>query len=157
MPKRLEHLVAGQPVGLPVGDNKRFGNQARQGVEGLPIRELVVGHDRGDRGRIEGAGENAEPVEDGGFRSVEERVRPLDRGAERLVPFDRGTPAAGEESEALVQMRGDLGRAHGGDTCCCELQCERQSVEPPTDLADRVDVGAVQFKIASDSTRALGE
>ena len=51
---------------------------------------------------------------------------------------DRGTAAAGEEPEPLVQVRRDLGRAHGGHTCCRELECERQTVEATADLADGV-------------------
>ena len=82
-------------------------------VEHVPRLDAVAG----DHGRGRGARRRSPantPRRSNTSRSpvVEQRVRPVDRGPQRLVALDRGAPAAGEEPEPLVEQRGDLGRAH---------------------------------------------
>ena len=66
---------------------------------------------------VEATGEHAEAIEDGLLGGFEERVRPVDGRSERLVALDAGATAAGEEPEALVDVRGDLAGVHRPDAC----------------------------------------
>ena len=56
------------------------------------------------------------------------------------MSLDRGTATAGEEPEAIVESGGDLRRAHGHDPRRGELDRERNTVEPSTDLVHRLGV-----------------
>ncbi len=153
----LEHLVAGDSVGVFVGEEQRLRHQARQRVEDVPILDAVAGHDAPRVTGVERPGEHAEPVEDDAFGVFEQRVRPVDGGAQGLVAFEcRATPAA-QEPEPLVEQRRDLGRAHRRHTCSRELDGERDAVESAAHLHDRRRVRLVDDEARARRGSAFGE
>ena len=74
------------------------------------IEAIARGH-CGRGGGVERAREHADAIEHLLLERGEQLVRPLDRGAQRLVALHRAAPPAGEEPEPLVEQTGDLGRA----------------------------------------------
>ena len=84
----------------------------------------------------------------------EQRVRPVDRGAQRLVALDRGAPTAGEQPEALVEQGGDLAGRHADDPRRGELDRERDAVEPAADLGDRGTRCRVEREVRRRAARA---
>ena len=68
-----------------LGEEHRFLDQAEQTLQRVPALGLGVGHDRLGGSGVEAADEHTETVEHRAFLSVEQRVRPLDRGPQRLV------------------------------------------------------------------------
>ncbi len=73
------------------------------------------------------------------------------------MPLHRRTSAAGEESEPLVEERGDLGRAHCRDPSRGQLDRERDPVKALADLGDRASVRRVDRKLGNNGLRALHE
>jgi hypothetical protein len=67
---------------------------------------------------------------------VEQIVRPLNGGEQRLVP-GLGAPTGGEQCEAFIEARSDVGQGDGADSRRREFDGERDAVEPPADLDDR--------------------
>ena len=71
-------------------------------------------------------------------RRVQQLVAPLDRRAQGLLPGGRVARARGQERQALVESSEELVRAEQRDACGGQLDRERQAVQPPADLADRL-------------------
>ena len=69
------------------------------------------------------------------------------------MAFHRSPAAPGEESEALVEARGDLVGTHHSGAGGRELDRERYSVQPPADLGDRGRSVGVEHEITA---RLLG-
>ena len=153
----LEHHVARGAVGTGLGVEHGLGHQARERVGDLPAVEVVAAGD-GDRGGgVEGTGEDAESVEHDPFVVVEELVGPIHRRPQGLVPFHAPAPLAGEEPEPLVEVRGDIRRAHRRGPRRGELDRQRDPVHPPADLAHRRPLPVVPCRVGACIGRSIGE
>ena len=77
---------------------------------------------------------------------------------EGSVSLVRGSPALGEELEALLEPIGDLAERHRRRAGCGELDCQGQAVERSTDLDDLPtlcpDVGGLEARVGGSP---LGE
>ena len=107
----------------------------------------------GDRfGRVEGeaTGEHREAAEHELLDRVQERIGPVDRGAQRLVTLQHGAPAAGEEPEPLVEAGQHLRRRHHLEARGRELDGQRDAVETPAQLSDG------RSRVAGEDELALG-
>ena len=136
---RLEKPVA-RLSGAVVGDDERLVDQLAEDVEHVDGIECVADQDRFGRDDVATAGEDREPVEGVAFELAQQVVRPVDGAPERLLPFERGAAAAREELEALVEPVDKVVRCHRTHTCGRQLDRERDPVEPPAQLRDRVRV-----------------
>ena len=65
---------------------------------------------------------------------VQQLVAPRDRGAERPLSFWKVEGAGGEQVEAAPEAREDLLRCQHLHPRGCELERQRQPVEPARDL-----------------------
>ena len=94
---------------------------------------LVAGD--GLRGvEVESAHEHRQPAEQDALGFGQQRVRPVDRGAQGLLAPHRGARAAGQQAEAVVQAVEDLGQRQRAHPRGRELDGERHAVEPLADL-----------------------
>ena len=157
LPQRLEELVARGAVGSRLGHQHRLGHQLAERVEHVEAPDGLVGDHR-LRGRgVERPDERPEAVEHRAFHVTQERVRPVDGGAQRLVALDGSAAAPGEEPEPLVEQRRDLGGLEAGDAGGGELDGERDAVEPAADLHHGRRVGLVDVKRRCDGRGPFGE
>ena len=101
LPQCLEQAVSGRSMDGVVADHHGLGDEARHGVEQLPPGDGRAGHFR-DRVEIERPDEYAEQAELGAFVVGEQRVRPVDRGPERLVAF-RGAARTARSAGGTVR------------------------------------------------------
>ena len=148
----VPRLAAGR-VGLHEGAC----HQAREQLEDVgPVDDAAGGHGFGGIER-EAPGEHAQPVEHPSLGLVEQVVRPVDRGAERLVALGRAALAAREQAEALVEALGELGRREHRDPCRGELDRERHAVESSAHLRDRGGVALVDREAGPHRLRPLDE
>ena len=89
------------------------------------------------------------------LRLGQQLVAPVQRRAQRLMPRQRGAPAAGKQCEAIVEAPGDLLDAERRRPGRSELDGERNAVELPADRGDRRQLLALRRKSArSERVRA---
>ena len=157
LPERLEHRVTGRAVGTGLGEEHRLRHQRRQRLGDLPTVELVGAGDCDRGGCVERADEDAEAVEHDPFVVAQELVRPLDRRPQSLLAFDAAAAPTGEEPEPLVEVRGDVGRAHRRRARRRELDGQRDPVHPPADLADGGPLLVVPGRLRACVGSAIGE
>jgi hypothetical protein len=124
-----------------LGDDHRLCREVGHRVDDVPWLDMLSRRDRLGSRHVKASGEHAEALEYGLMTRLEHGVRPVDGRAERLVPFDRGAAAAGEQPEPLVEPGGDLGRSERDDPGGGQLDGERDAVQPATDLGDGDVVG----------------
>ena len=91
------------------------------------------------------------------LRLVEQRVAPVDRGAQRLLPLGSVARARREHVEGVVEpleqrVRGEEAKSGG-----CELERQRQTVQPSANRRDGVGVLGREVERASDRSGALDE
>jgi hypothetical protein len=157
LPERFEHRVTGRAITAGLGLQHRLGDQARQRLRDVPAVEVVATGDRYRGRRVEGAREHTEPVEHQAFVVLEKLVGPFDRRPQRLVPFHAAAALAGEQPEALVEVRRDVGRAHRRRARRSELDGERDAVDSAADLADRRPLLRVPRRIGTGVCRTVGK
>src|SRR5919201_1140113 len=97
-------------------------------------------------GRLEGAAvrENREAREQALLGRREELVAPVDRGPQRLLALGQVARAARQQLEPPAQASLERARRQQLDARGCELDRQRQPVQPPADLLDR---GAVELVV----------
>jgi hypothetical protein len=93
---------------------------------------------------VEAAGEDAETIEHDAFLVGEQRIRPIDHRAQRLVTFHGLAPPTGEEPEPLIQQTADLRGRHRHHARGREFDRQRDPVQTAADLGDRRRVGRVE-------------
>ena len=124
-------------------------SSSRHGLAGL-------GADGLDVGERAAAGEDRHAPEQPLLRLGEERVAPVDRGAQRLLPLGRVARAGGEHVERVVEPLEQRFRRQEPQPGGGELERERQAVEAPADGRDGGRVLGRQLERAS-SLGALDE
>ena len=98
--------------------------------------EVVAGAHALDRLELEATGEDREPPKQRPLVRLEQVVAPLQRGAEGLLPGRRCAARGAEHAEAGVESLGDRGRTERSQAPGCELERQRQAVEPKADAGD---------------------
>ena len=156
---RLEH-----PQPRPVGDRlqQRLVDQGRQQLIGLARAEFPVGAAAarahgGDRGGGRPGREDGEPLGEQPLGGGEQLPAPLDDGAQRAVPRQRGAAAAGEQPEPVGQPPGYLGERQRPQPGGGELDRQRKAVKPPDDVGDQRAGLAVEGEIRADRRCPVGE
>jgi len=89
--------------------------------------------------------------------SVEEFVRPVDRGAQRLVTFDGAPPAPRQQLESVIEPLGDRRRSEDLHPRRREFYSQRDPIEATTDLYDGVMRILIRRKTRAGESRALNE
>ena len=127
-----------QVVALAVHLEQRLVREPAQQVEHLARRDAAERGDLFGRGQGESADEDREPAEHRPFLAVEQLIRPVEGGAQRLVAGRRRPGAAGQHAEHVVEPPRELpDRQHphpGGG----QLDRQRQPVEARAHLSDRL-------------------
>ena len=148
---RLQHP---EPVALAVRLHERLLDQRLQLVEdGL----AGVGADRLDVGKRAPSGEDGHAPEQALLRLREERVAPVDRGAQRLLPLGNVARSGREHLEGVIETLQQRLRRQEPQPGGGELESKRQSVQAPADRRDGFAVLRRQLERAPGRLRALDE
>ena len=176
LPQRLQHLEAGVPLAVLLGEHQRAVDQPGQPVQHAARRDepgparrcsSLRAH-RVGRGRRIGrhplrrrqrpaAGEDGQAPEEGPLRLGEQGVAPVHRRGQGLLPGERGAAPAGQQAEAVVQLTQEVphrqdGRAGGG-----QLQGQGDPVQPAAQLGHRPRVLGAQREARPGGAGALHE
>ena len=133
--QRVEESVAGTGGGV-VGDDHRLRHQAGEMAEHVVRFDACSAGDRVGRVEGESAGEHRQAAEHQPLHRVQQVIRPVDRGAQRLMTLQHGASAAGEEPEPFVEAGEHLRRRHHLEARGRELDGQRDAVEPSAQLGD---------------------
>ena len=98
----------------------------------------VVGADRTGGAEGGAAAEDRQPLEHDPFRLIEEVVAPVGNRLQVSLVGTRNSRVVSQHVEAVGEAFEDLAEAHVSGSSCCELESERQPVEPFADLGDHV-------------------
>ena len=161
-PRRLEPLASvltdrlqhPEPVTLAVGLHESLVDERLQLVE-----DVLAGvcADRLDVRERAASGEDGQTPEQALLRVLEQRVAPVDRGAQRLLPLGNVARAGCEDVEGVVETLEQRLRSQEPETGGSELESERQTVQAPADRRDGPGVLRRQLERASGHLRALDE
>ncbi len=155
--QRLEHLIPSRAFAGLFGDDHRLRHQLRQRVEHIPRFDTISHHDRLRGCSVETPREDTETVEHRPLTLTEQRIRPIDRRLQRLMPFLRAPPPTREQPEPLIEQPSDLQRRHRHDPRRRELDRKRDPIETPTDLADRIRVRRIEHERRTRGLRTFHE
>ena len=156
LPDRLQQPVPRRDADL-LGDRERLLDEPFEQVEDVDGVDVAVGgHELGGL-EVEAAREHREAAQHRPLLVAQQVVGPVDGGPQRLVALDRRAAATGQEPEALPEPLRDLRRRQRARPGGRELDRERDAVEAPADLDDRVDVAGVDLEPGPDRARPLGE
>jgi hypothetical protein len=78
--------------------------------------------------------EYAEPTQSGALFFRKQLIAPVECSAESLVPGQSSAPAARQNVEAVVEMRRQVPQSKDADPRRCQLERQRNAVQPPTNL-----------------------
>ena len=138
-----------------IGRDQRFADEVCDAIDD-PGRTRIGGD--GDRSfEREIASEHAEPAQDRALFFREQLIAPVQRSAERLVPGQSSAPAGRQKPEAIVEMRRQVPHTKDADTRRCQLERERDTVEPATNLQSRRHVRIGEGEPIHRRHRALVE
>ena len=84
-------------------------------------------------------------------------VAPVDRRPQRPLALEYGPAAARQQVEAIVKPRGDLLDRHRGRARGCELEGERDAIQPTADPRHGRGVGGRERKLQLHLTDAVDE
>ena len=121
---RVEHEVARAVVAFHEHHERLLDQRLQQVEHVLAGERLDAAHGFG-RGEIETADEYAKPVEHDLLFGREQLVRPVDEGAQGLLPLLQDARAAGQKLVAVLQAGIDVGDGERADARRGEL--ERQA------------------------------
>ena len=136
--QRVEH-----PVARALPQHDRLVDQLDQRVDDVAPLQLDLGADLLGGRQAEGPGENRQPRPQPLLGQRAQPVRPLDRGVQGLVPFQRPRPSAGEHREPVVEPLAELVEGQPAQLHRRQLDRERYPVEAAaeTDHVGRVGRG----------------
>ena len=126
---------------LMLADHQRFVDQRREQVEyGARRNGVAGGHHLGG---FEGpsAGERRQAAQHGPLVLRQERVTPVHRRSQRLLPGHGSSRARREQTEPIAQPRGNLLDAKNPHPRRRQLDRQRNTVQAPTDVLDGCGVG----------------
>ncbi|WP_245278038.1 hypothetical protein [Methylosinus sp. PW1] len=103
------------------------------------------------------ADENRQLVEHNLIACVQPIIAPVDHVTERLMPIRRVARQKTDEIEILLQEPIEILRAEAGQMCDRELDGERNAVETPNDISDRIHIGLGERIFARHVSRASNE
>ena len=149
---RFEQPVAQRLAGI--GPHQRLLHQRRQLFEHRPLVLLLVGAHRLRQLHGEAAGKHAELAEHGALSVIEQRVAPLHRRAQGLVPAQRGSCSRGEQQEALAHAGVNGMQPQHRHARRCELDGQRQPVELPAQIDHQRHVGLRDFEAGRSGAHA---
>jgi hypothetical protein len=81
--------------------------------------------------------EHRQTTEQNPFGFGEQIVAPVEQRAQGLMAWDRRPTPGGKQTEAIVQVVGNLLGAQSRDPRGRQLDCQRNPVQPPADLGHR--------------------
>ena len=132
LPHGLQEPVAS--TCLPaLRDHERFGDQSRQEIQHLLRRHTVTGADGLRRLQRPATGEHGQPAQEQALRLAQQVIAPVQRRAERLLARQGSAATAGQQAKAVVEPRPQLVERQRRESCGCQLDGERQAIQPPAD------------------------
>ena len=149
-----DRLQYPEPITVAVGLQESLVDERLQLVEDV-LAGLCA--DRLDVRERAASGEDGKTPEQTLLRVLEQRVAPVDRGAQRLLPLGNVARAGGEDLEGVAETLEQRLRSQEPETGGSEFESERQAVEAPADRRDRLGVLRRQLERASGHLRALDE
>ena len=145
----VEQAVAGGAI-LLLDHDERLIDEPREYIQ-------LARADGLHRGEVKATRERAEATEEGALHLVEQLVAPVERGGERLLARQGGTPTRREHAKRIAQPLGDLRRREDADTGGRQLNRQRDPVDPPADLRYRVGVLLGEDEARGDRGGAISE
>ena len=140
-PNTLEQPVARRRPRRVGDDQRRMHQLVYQHVEAPVV--VIEAREATGGAAIERSDVHGEVVEQLAFVGAEEVIRPSDRLGHAPVTCCAAVARPIEHVGALTQPIDDLGRAHRARSCRGDLEREGESVEPPAQVDDGVEVGAL--------------
>ena len=155
-PHGLEQPVAAVGPAVVEAD-ERLLDEASEHVGDLRRLEEVACADRLGGAELEPAREDAEAAEEDALVGLEEIVAPAERRLERLLPRRRLARPRAKQAEAIVEPRCDRRRGERADAAGCELEREREPIEPEADARDVFGVLGGELEPLRDRRGPLDE
>ncbi len=107
--------------------------------------------------QVEPGRERCKSPEQHPFRLGQQRVRPVHRCPECLLPAHCGPRSPGQQPETVVQPGGDFGRREHAQPRGGQFDRQRDPVQPAAYLADRGSVVRGDREIRHGAARPVGE
>ena len=107
--------------------------------------------------QIESAEEHRQSTEQNAFSLGQQAVRPLHRGAQRLLAAHRCARTAGQRAEAVMQTVDDLGQPQRAHPRRRKFNRQRYAVEAAADLRHGRGVVVGHAEVALGQAGAVGE
>ena len=153
---RLQQSVTGT-AGRALGDDKRLVHEQAQLIENLIPLGHIRRRYRPGGPQIEATEEYRQPAEQHALGLAQEGVRPIHGRAQRLLPPHRRPGTSGEQPEAIVEAVQDLGQRQRAQPGRRELDRQRHTVEPLTDLGDGDGVVLGDGEVGAREPSPVGE
>ena len=118
------------------GDDERLVDEQRELVEDLVALQSPPPPTAWAASRSKPPMKRRQSAEQDAFGFGQQRVRPVDRGAQGLLAAHRRARAAGQQAEPVVQAVEDLGQRQRAHPRGGQLDRQRHAVEPAADLGD---------------------
>ena len=150
---RVEHAEAGAAVRPDAGEDQALVPQRREEAQ----RAVAGRHELLGRLDRPAAGEDAEPGEQRLLVGIEQRVAPVDRGAQRPLPLGKIAWPVGEKRDPLLEPLEDRLQRKDAGVCRGELDREREPVEAPADREHLATMAAADVQIGIRGGRARGK
>ena len=129
-PDRLQQPVPQRfPGGL--GHHQALVHQRPEQIRDIQHIEVTGPAHRLGRVQAEAAGEHRQARQQHPLGAGQQRIRPADRRPQRLLAFQRGAAAPGQQPEPLIQPAVQLGQRHRPQPGRGQLDRQRHPVQPP--------------------------
>ena len=142
---RLQQAIPRAPRRV-VALYEALGGQRGDVVDHLRDADWLAAANRLGGIHVEAPGEDGAPSQGALFGGREEVVGPIDEGPERLLARERGSSAASEQPEALVEPVPQLIECQRARPPRGELQRQRDAIEAPADIGDSLRVDRVDLE-----------
>src|ERR1700674_2295 len=116
--------------------NQRLRDEVRQRVDHVRRCDLAIRRNQTRRLRRKVAGKYRKAPQDQAFRLRQQLIAPVERRAQRLVPRQSRSAAAGQYCQVIIQACGDLLEPKRGDVSCSKIDGQRNAIEAPTDFSN---------------------
>ena len=153
---RLQEAIS-RPVLDVFGHHERLVDEQGELIEDLIALDVMASADRLRGVEVEPAHEDRQSPKQRLLGLGQQRVRPIHRGAQRLLATHRRPSAAGEKAEAVVKAVDDLGQRQRSDARRGELDRQRHAVEATTDFGHRGRVVVGDGEIRPDLSGTVDE
>ena len=156
--RAFEHAVARHAAGFVArGHDQRLLDEVPEQFEHRPTVQLFVRSDELRELERKAAGEHPEAPEHDPLVDRQQLVAPVECGAQCLVLAQRHARAAGQHPEALAQVLAQAVDAKHRHARGGQFERQRQPIEPPADVDDRLAIGGLHGEVRDQCANTLQE